>query len=80
MVSLLTEDGSKKFSKRLGTVIDVNEALKIIEKDQLRFSFLEKESSHSLTINLNSLSEQKEKSRLYYVQYAHARCNQILTK
>jgi arginyl-tRNA synthetase len=80
MVSLLTDDGSKKFSKRLGTAIDVDDTLKIIEKDQLRFSFLEKESNHTLTINLELLNEQKEKSRLYYIQYAHARCNQILTK
>ncbi|WNE41357.1 MAG: Arginine--tRNA ligase [Mycoplasmataceae bacterium] len=80
MVSLLTEDGNKKFSKRLGTSIDVDETLKIIEKDQLRFCLLEKETNHSLVINSEILNDHKENSRLYYVQYAHARCNQILLK
>lgn len=80
MVSLLTSEGSKKFSKRLGTSIDVRDALQIVDKDQLKFCLIEKEANHSLTINLEMLSKEREKSRLYYIQYAHARCNQILVK
>jgi arginyl-tRNA synthetase len=78
MVSLLTNEGSKKFSKRLGTTIEISEALNIIDKDQLKFCLIEKESNHSFTINLETLSKEKKNSRLYYIQYAHARCNQIL--
>lgn len=80
MVSLLTNEGNKKFSKRLGNSIDVDETLKVLKKDQLRFCLLEKESNHSLLINLEMLTQQNENSRLYYVQYAHVRCNQILKK
>lgn len=80
MVSLLTSEGTKKFSKRLGTSIEVAEALAIVDRDQLKFCLIEKEANHSLTINLEMLAKEHEKSRLYYIQYAHARCNQILLK
>lgn len=78
MVSLLTNEGSRKFSKRLGTTIEISEALNIIDKDQLKFCLIEKESNHPLVINLETLLKEKKNSRLYYIQYAHARCNQIL--
>jgi len=80
-VSLLGKDGkSQKFSKRLGNAISVFESLKLLGKDNLRFSLLEKDPNIHLTIDKDSLKKKKESSRLYYVQYAHARCNQIINK
>lgn len=81
MVNLLTEDGqTKKFSKRSGNTININEALEWLGKDQLRFAMLEKEPNVHLTINKDLLQKEQEKSRLYYLQYAHARCCQLLNK
>jgi len=80
MVSLLAKDGStQKFSKRAGNAISINEALEWLKKDQLRFCLLEKEPNIHLTISKENLL-QKENTRLYYLQYAHARCHQIFKK
>ena len=68
MVSLLTNEGSKKFSKRLGNSIGLEETLNILKKDQLRFCLLEKESNHTLLIDLETLNQHSENSRLYYIQ------------
>ena len=48
--------------------------------DQLKFFLLEKDSNQPLSINTELLRENKEKTRLYYIQYAYARCHQILKK
>lgn len=77
---LLTEEGeSKKFSKRLGTAIYLDEAIKWWGKDWLRFSLLMKEPNSSLLVSNRSLQETK-KDNLYYIQYSHARCHQLLVK
>ncbi|WP_172575403.1 arginine--tRNA ligase [endosymbiont GvMRE of Glomus versiforme] len=80
MVNLLTKDGPERFSKRAGNTIELEEALKYLELDQLKFFLLEKEPSQPLAINTKLLKESKEKTRLYYIQYAHARCHQIFQK
>ena len=41
---------------------------------------LEKEPNQPLSINTELLKESQEKTRLYYIQYAHARCHQIFQK
>ena len=41
---------------------------------------LEKEPNQPISINTELLKENKEKTRLYYLQYAHARCHQIFQK
>ena len=80
-VSLLTPAGkSQRFSKRAGNQIELTEALNYVELDQLRFFLLEKEINQPLTINLQLLAQSQEKTLLYYIQYAHARCQQLLLK
>ncbi|CAG8453210.1 3889_t:CDS:10 [Ambispora gerdemannii] len=81
IVSLLTKEGdAERFSKRAGNTIELDEALKYIDMNQLKFFLLEKEPNQPLSINAELLKENKEKTRLYYIQYAHARCHQILHK
>jgi len=80
-VSLLTKEGkTKRFSKRLGNTIELEEALQYLAIDQLKFFLLEKEPNQPLSLNIELLKENQEKTRLYYIQYAHARCHQILQK
>lgn len=80
-VSLLKKDNKKeKFSKRLGNTIELKEALKYLRIDELKFYLLEKEPDKSISINIKLLEENKEKTKLYYIQYAYARCNQIIKK
>ncbi|CAI2162022.1 2933_t:CDS:2 [Funneliformis geosporum] len=81
MVSLLTRDNqTKRFSKRAGNTIELTEALEYMDKDQLIFFLLEKDPNQPISLNVELLKENKEKTRLYYIQYAHARCHQIFQK
>jgi arginyl-tRNA synthetase len=80
-VSLFTKEGqTTRFSKREGNTIELGEALQYMDMDQLKFFLLEKEPNQPLSINTELLKENKEKTRLYYIQYAHARCHQIFRK
>ncbi|CAG8497037.1 4402_t:CDS:2 [Ambispora leptoticha] len=81
MVNLLTKEGqTERFSKRAGNTIELEETLRYLEIDQLKFFLLEKEPNQPLSINAELLKENKEKTRLYYIQYAYARCHQIFQK
>src|SRR5689334_20996245 len=81
IVNLLTKEGqTAKFSKRAGNTIELAEALEYMDMNQLKFFRLEKETNQPLAINVELLKENKEKTRLYYIQYAHARCHQLLVK
>ncbi|CFW92761.1 Arginine--tRNA ligase [endosymbiont DhMRE of Dentiscutata heterogama] len=79
-VNLLTKDGPARFSKRAGNTIELAEALKYLQLDQLKLFLLEKDPNQPLSINTELLKENQEKTRLYYIQYAHARCHQIFQK
>ncbi|MCE8162942.1 MAG: arginine--tRNA ligase [Candidatus Moeniiplasma glomeromycotorum] len=81
MVSLLAPTGQlEKFSKRAGNTIELTEAFQYLGLDQLKFFLGEKEVNQPLLINPQLLKEKQEKTRLYYIQYAHARCHQIFQK
>jgi len=81
IVNLLTKEGqTQRFSKRAGNIIELDEALQHMDMDQLKFFLLEKEPNQPISINTELLKENKEKTRLYYIQYAHARCHQIFQK
>lgn len=78
---MLTNEGkAERFSKRAGNTIELAEALEYMDMDQLKFFLLEKEPNQPISINTQVLKENKEKTRLYYIQYAHARCHQIFLK
>lgn len=81
MVNLLTKESrAERFSKRFGNTIELTETLKYIGLNQLKFFLLEKEPDQPLLINIKLLKENKKKTRLYYLQYAYARCHQIFRK
>jgi len=81
IVNLLTKEGqAERFSKRAGNTIELEETLQYMDMDQLKFFLLEKDPNQPLSINTELLKKNKEKTRLYYIQYAHARCHQIFCK
>nr|CAG8484620.1 10667_t:CDS:2 [Entrophospora candida] len=77
---LIYEGQMERFSKRTGNTIELAEALEYMDMDQLKFFLLEKEPNQPLAINVELLKKDKEKTQLYYIQYAHARCHQIFKK
>jgi len=70
----------KKLSKRDGNVIELNDSLKYINLEELKFFLLENDSNQPLIISSNILKKNKKKTCLYYIQYAYARCCQIFLK
>jgi arginyl-tRNA synthetase len=80
MVSLLKGGQPYKMSKRAGNFILMSDIVKEIGSDALRFIFLTKKSDTHLEFDVDDLKKQDSSNPIYYVNYAHARINQLLQK
>lgn len=80
MVSLLKDGEPYKMSKRSGNFILMSEVIEDIGSDALRFIFLSKKVDTHLEFDVNALKAQDSSNPVFYINYAHARINQILNK
>ncbi|APW64628.1 arginine--tRNA ligase [Poseidonibacter parvus] len=80
MVSLLKGGEPYKMSKRAGNVILMSDITKEIGSDALRFVFLTKKSDTHLEFDLDRLTNQDSSNPIFYINYAHARINQVFKK
>ena len=80
MVSLLKGGEPYKMSKRAGNFILMSEVVDEIGADALRFIFLSKKSDTHLEFDVDMFKQQDSSNPIFYVQYAHARINQIFEK
>ncbi len=80
MVSLLKDGEPFKMSKRAGTVIGMNDIVEEIGSDALRFMFASKKSDTSLEFDLEDLKKTDSSNPVFYVNYAHARIQTLLSK
>ncbi len=80
MVSLLKGGEPYKMSKRAGNVILMSDITKEIGSDALRFIFLTKKSDTHLEFDLDTLKNQDSSNPIFYINYAHARINQLFKK
>jgi len=80
MVSLLKGGEPYKMSKRAGNVILMSDITKEIGPDALRFVFLTKKSDTHLEFDIDSLKNQDSSNPSFYINYAHARINQVFKK
>ena len=80
MVSLLKGGEPYKMSKRAGNVILFSEIAEEIGSDALRFVFLTKKSDTHLEFDLDRLKNHDSSNPVFYINYAHARINQIFNK
>ena len=80
MVSLL--DGGKpyKMSKRAGNFILMQDIVKEIGSDALRFIFLTKKSDTHLEFDIEDLKKEDSSNPIYYINYAHARIFSLFKK
>jgi arginyl-tRNA synthetase len=77
----LFERGKKmRMSKRKGVYVLMDDLLKDIGSDIVRYFFLEKSANTHLDFDLSLAKEQSSKNPVYYIQYAHARTCSILKK
>jgi len=80
MVSLLKGGEPYKMSKRAGNVILMSDITNEIGSDALRFVFLTKKSDTHLEFDLDRLTNQDSSNPIFYINYAHARINQVFKK
>lgn len=80
MVSLLKGGEPYKMSKRAGNVILLSDIADEIGSDALRFVFLTKKSDTHLEFDLDTLTNQDSSNPIFYINYAHARINQLFKK
>lgn len=80
MVGLLKDGKPYKMSKRSGTTILMSDVLNDIGKDAMRFIFISKKCDTPLEFDLDELKREDSSNPIFYINYAHARINQIFTK
>ena len=80
MVSLLKDGEPYKMSKRAGNVILMSDIVDEIGSDALRFIFASKKSDTPLEFDIEQLKKQDSSNPIFYIQYAHARIQTILSK
>ncbi len=80
MVSLLKGGEPYKMSKRAGNFILMSDVVKEIGSDALRFIFLTKKSDTHLEFDIDTLKANDSSNPVYYINYAHARINQLFEK
>ncbi|MCF6340864.1 MAG: arginine--tRNA ligase [Sulfurimonas sp.] len=80
MVSLLKDGEPYKMSKRAGNVILMSDIVDEIGADALRFIFASKKSDTALEFDLAEFKKQDSSNPIFYIQYAHARIQTILSK
>lgn len=80
MVQLLKGGQPYKMSKRAGNVILMSDITSEIGSDALRFIFLTKKSDTHLEFDIDMLKNQDSSNPIFYINYAHARINQVFVK
>ena len=80
MVSLLKGGEPYKMSKRAGNFILMSDVVSEIGSDALRFVFLSKKSDTHLEFDVDIFKQEDSSNPVYYINYAHARINQVFAK
>ena len=80
MVSLLKDGKPYKMSKRTGNAVLMSDIASEIGAEALRFIFISKASTSSLEFDVDELKKEDSSNPIFYINYAHARINQIFTK
>ncbi len=75
----LTKGGNKvKMSTRKAEFVTLDELIKLVGKDVVRYFFIMRGMNTHLNFDLELAQDQSEKNPVFYLQYAHARiCNII---
>ena len=80
MVSLLKGGEPYKMSKRAGNFILMSDVVSEVGSDALRFVFLSKKSDTHLEFDIDVFKQEDSNNPIFYINYAHARINQIFAK
>jgi arginyl-tRNA synthetase len=77
MVNLLRDGEPVRMSKRAGTVVTMEDLVEAVGVDAARYALARSSSNSQLDIDLSQLSKKTNDNPVFYVQYAHARTQQV---
>ncbi len=80
LVSVKDKDEQQRMSKREGKFILLDDFLKKVAKDPLRYFFLVKDLNTHMEFDVALAQEQSNKNPVFYIQYAYARINSLFDK
>ena len=80
MVKLLKNGKEFKMSKRTGESLTLKELVDTLGKDITRYFMISTSPSSHLELDIDIATKKDNNNPFYYIQYAHARCNSLLTK
>ncbi len=76
MVNLLKDGQPVRMSKRMGTVVVLDDLVDAVGRDAARYSLTRSSTDSNIDIDLDLLTRHTNENPVFYVQYAHARtCN-----
>jgi len=79
-VRLIRDGKEVAMSKRSGSFVTLREVLKEVGRDVTRYFLLMRSTDSHLDFDLDLAKEQSSENPVYYIQYAHARIESVLTK
>lgn len=79
MVNLLRHGSPFQMSKRAGDFVTLSEVVDLVGSDNAKFIFLTRKSDSHLDFDIDVVTATSAENPVYYVQYANARINSILT-
>jgi len=77
LVNLLRDGEPVRMSKRAGTVVTMEDLVEAVGVDAARYALARSSSNSQLDIDLAQLSKKTNDNPVFYVQYAHARTQQV---
>jgi len=77
LVKLFKKGKPFKMSKRKGDYITVEDLIKEVGKDSVRFMMLNRSNDVELSFDFEKVTEKSKDNPVFYVQYAYARINSI---
>ena len=78
LVHLLDNGQPVKMSKRAGSFVTVEDLIKAVGADVIRFIMLTRRNDQTLEFDFAKVTEQSRDNPVFYVQYAHARACSVL--
>ena len=80
LVHLWNEGEPFKMSKRAGTFVTLRDVIDMVGPDVTRFTMLTRKNDAPLDFHFDKVREQSKDNPVFYVQYAHARVQSVLSK
>ena len=78
IVHMLRDGKPVRMSKRSGDFVTIEDVVKAVGKDVIRFIMLTRKNDQVLEFDFDKVVEQSRDNPVFYVQYAHARCCSVL--